>query len=124
MPVARAMSIRPETKLERPRLWTAGGRRTTEDRTPCPAQAISVFSVSIRPPPGMVSCSLSGSAKPPNLRRWDNLLVLDPGLTATIRQRQLGYLSQSTAVEAETVKARPFRTRLIGDVIGMASPLL
>ena len=34
------------------------------------------------------------------------------------------YLSQSTAVQAETVKARPFRTRLIGDVIGMASPLL
>jgi len=54
----------------------------------------------------------------------NNLLVLDPGLTATIRQRQLGYLSQSTAVEAETVKAQPFRTRLIGDVIGMASPLL
>ena len=54
----------------------------------------------------------------------NNLLVLDPGLTATIRQRQLGYLSQSTAVEAETVKARPFRTRLIGDAIGMASPLL
>jgi cardiolipin synthase len=54
----------------------------------------------------------------------NNLLVLDPGFTATIRQRQLGYLSQSTAVEAETVNARPFHTRLIGDVIGMASPLL
>jgi len=54
----------------------------------------------------------------------NNLLVLDPGLTATIRQRQLGYLSQSAAVEAETVKAWPFRTRLIGDLIGMASPLL
>ena len=54
----------------------------------------------------------------------NNLLVLDPGLTAVIRQRQLGYLSQSAAVEAETVKARPFRTRLIGDAIGMASPLL
>ena len=54
----------------------------------------------------------------------NNLLVFDPALTAAIRQRQLGYLSQSTAVQAETVKARPFRTRLIGDVIGMASPLL
>jgi cardiolipin synthase len=54
----------------------------------------------------------------------NNLLVLDPGFTATIRQRQLGYLSQSTAVEAEAVEARPFRTRLIGDAIGMASPLL
>ncbi len=54
----------------------------------------------------------------------NNLLVLDPGLTATIRGRQLGYLTQSTAVEAETVKAWPFRTRLIGDAVGMASPLL
>ena len=54
----------------------------------------------------------------------NNLLVLDPGLTATIRQRQLGYLSQSAAVEAATVKAWPFHTRLIGDAIGMASPLL
>lgn len=54
----------------------------------------------------------------------NNLLVLDPGLTAAIRQRQLGYLSQSAAVEAETVKAWPFRTRLAGDVIGMAAPLL
>ena len=54
----------------------------------------------------------------------NNLLVLDPGVTATIRHRQLGYLSQSTAVEAETVKAWPFRTRLIDNVIGMASPLL
>ena len=54
----------------------------------------------------------------------NNLLVLDPGLTATIRQRQLGYLSQSTAVEAETVAVLPFRTRLIDNVIGMASPLL
>ena len=54
----------------------------------------------------------------------NNLLVLDPGLTAAIRQRQLGYLSQSAAVEAEAVSARPFRTRLIEDVIGMASPLL
>jgi cardiolipin synthase A/B len=54
----------------------------------------------------------------------NNLLVIDPSLTATIRGRQLGYLAQSTAVEAETVKAWPFRTRLIDNVIGMASPLL
>jgi cardiolipin synthase len=54
----------------------------------------------------------------------NNLLVVDPGVTATIRQRQLGYLSQSTAVETTTVEAQPFRTRLIGDAIGMASPLL
>ncbi len=54
----------------------------------------------------------------------NNLLVLDPGLTASVRQRQLGYLSQSTAVKAEIVKAQPFRTRLVDDMIGMASPLL
>lgn len=54
----------------------------------------------------------------------NNLLVLDPGFTAAIRERQLGYLSQSTAVDAETVDARPFRTRLFDDMIGMASPLL
>jgi cardiolipin synthase A/B len=54
----------------------------------------------------------------------NNLLVLDPGFTAAVRQRQLGYLSQSAAVDAEAVRARPFRTRLIGDMIGMASPLL
>src|ERR1700742_1971756 len=49
----------------------------------------------------------------------NNLLVFDPGFTETVRQRQLGYLSQSTAVEAEAVKAKPFHTRLIGDVIGL-----
>ncbi len=54
----------------------------------------------------------------------NNLLVFDPGLTAAMRERQLGYLSQSAAVEAATVTARPFRTRLIGDVIGMTAPLL
>jgi cardiolipin synthase A/B len=54
----------------------------------------------------------------------NNLLLLDPALTETIRRRQLGYLSQSTAVAAETVSARSFRTRLIDNVIGMASPLL
>lgn len=54
----------------------------------------------------------------------NNLLVLDPGLAATVRQRQLGYLSQSTAVKAESVQGWPFRTRLIGNAIGMAAPLL
>lgn len=69
-------------------------------------------------------CSANMDRRSLELNFENNLLVLDPGLTAAIRQRQLGYLSQSTAVEAATVKARPFHTRLIGDVIGMASPLL
>ncbi|MCL2584682.1 MAG: cardiolipin synthase [Streptosporangiales bacterium] len=54
----------------------------------------------------------------------NNLLVLDSGFTETVRQRQLGYLSQSTAVEAGTIEARSFRTRLVDDLVGMASPLL
>ena len=54
----------------------------------------------------------------------NNLLVLDPGVTATIRDRQLGYLSQSTAIEAKTVEDWPFRVRLIDNAIGMASPVL
>jgi len=54
----------------------------------------------------------------------NNLLVLDPGVTATIRDRQLGYLSQSAIVKAETVEDWPFRARLVDNVIGMASPVL
>ena len=54
----------------------------------------------------------------------NNLLVLDPGVTATIRDRQLGYLSQSTIVEAKTVEDWPFHVRLVNNVIGMASPVL
>jgi cardiolipin synthase A/B len=54
----------------------------------------------------------------------NNLLVLDPGVTATIRDRQLGYISQSTIVKADAVEAWPFRARLFDNAIGMASPLL
>jgi len=54
----------------------------------------------------------------------NNLLVLDPVVTATIRDRQLGYISQSTIIKAESVDDWPFRARLINNAIGMASPLL
>ena len=54
----------------------------------------------------------------------NNLLVLDPGVTKTIRDRQLGYLSESTAIEAKTVDNWPFRARLADNAIGMASPVL
>jgi cardiolipin synthase len=54
----------------------------------------------------------------------NNLLVLDPGVTATVRDRQLGYISQSAMVESETVENWPFRARLVDNVIGMASPVL
>jgi cardiolipin synthase len=54
----------------------------------------------------------------------NNLLVLDPGFTATVRDRQLGYVSQSTAVKADTVENWPFRAQLVNNVVGMASPVL
>src|SRR5579862_311516 len=54
----------------------------------------------------------------------NNLLVFDPGVTATIRERQLGYVSQSAIVKAETVADWPFRARLVDNVIAMASPVL
>ena len=54
----------------------------------------------------------------------NNLLVLDPDVTATIRDRQLGYISQSTIVKADTVEGWPFRSRLVNNAIGMASPVL
>ena len=54
----------------------------------------------------------------------NNLLVLDRGVTKTIRDRQLGYLSESTAIEAKTVDNWPFRARLVDNTIGMASPVL
>src|SRR5277367_3892661 len=54
----------------------------------------------------------------------NNLLVLDPGVTATVRDRQLGYVSQSTIVKADTVENWPYHARLVNNVIGMASPLL
>jgi phosphatidylserine/phosphatidylglycerophosphate/cardiolipin synthase-like enzyme len=52
----------------------------------------------------------------------NNLLMLDPGVTAMIRDRQLGYLSQSTIVKAESAEDRPFHVRLVDNVIAMASP--
>ncbi|WGL51941.1 cardiolipin synthase [Nocardioides sp. BP30] len=53
----------------------------------------------------------------------NNLLLLDPALTEVIRQRQLGYLSQSIPVEAGAAE-RSFRRRLVDNVVGMLSPLL
>jgi cardiolipin synthase len=53
----------------------------------------------------------------------NTLFILDPAITATIRQRQLGYLSQSRQVTPEAAD-RFFGHRLVNDVIGMLSPLL
>lgn len=53
----------------------------------------------------------------------NNLLILDPATTAVIRQRQLGYLSQSRAINPDTA-AHSLRRRLVDNVAGMLAPLL
>ena len=54
----------------------------------------------------------------------NNLLIADPATVHTIRARQLGYISVSHAVKAETVQAWPYPKRLLQNAIGMMSPLL
>jgi cardiolipin synthase len=54
----------------------------------------------------------------------NNLLVADAAVVQTIRARQLGYLSVSHAVSADTVKAWPLQTRLVQNAVGMMSPVL
>lgn len=54
----------------------------------------------------------------------NNLLVVDEALTATIRERQRGYLSVSREVTMQEVQAWPFHQRLMQDAIGMMAPLL
>ena len=54
----------------------------------------------------------------------NNLLVVDPDVTAQVRRRQESYLSVSKRVPPETVERWPFRTRLVQDAVGTLSPLL
>ena len=54
----------------------------------------------------------------------NNLLVADAAFTASVRARQLGYLSVSESVSRESVLAWPFHTRLIQNAVGMMSPVL
>lgn len=54
----------------------------------------------------------------------NNLLIADRATTATIRRRQQGYLAVSQPVTMQAVLARPFRTRLVQNAIGMMSPVL
>ncbi|MGZ6964339.1 MAG: cardiolipin synthase [Acidimicrobiia bacterium] len=53
----------------------------------------------------------------------NNLLVLDPATTAVVRERQLGYLSQSRQVTYDSVDRSLGRT-LVDDLVGMVAPLL
>lgn len=54
----------------------------------------------------------------------NNLLILDAGVTADVRRRQLGYQSQSQQVTAEEVHAWGLWRRLFDNTIAMASPVL
>ena len=54
----------------------------------------------------------------------NNLLVADAAVTATIRERQQGYLSVSNEVTLESVRAWPFHTRLVHNLVGMMAPVL
>lgn len=54
----------------------------------------------------------------------NNMLVADPVLTAAVRKRQLGYLSQSRAVERDHVDRWPLWRRAFDNAVAMASPVL
>lgn len=54
----------------------------------------------------------------------NNLLIIDPGTTASIRKRQLGYLSASAAVSRDSVEAWPLHVRLLQNAVGMMAPVL
>ncbi len=54
----------------------------------------------------------------------NNLIVADREVTQAIRQRQLGYVSVSRPVAAETVQAWPYHQRLLQNTVGMMAPLL
>lgn len=54
----------------------------------------------------------------------NNLLVADPVLTRAVRERQLGYLSQSRQVGRAEVDGWPLWRRAFDNAVAMASPLL
>ena len=54
----------------------------------------------------------------------NNMLVADRAVVQAIRARQLGYMSVSRTLDADAVKAWPYRQRLLQNAIGMMAPLL
>ena len=72
--------------------------------------------------------SLVGSAnmdrRSLELNYENNLLISDREVTGSIRARQLGYLSVSKPVDVAAVRAWPFHTRLVHNVVGMMAPVL
>lgn len=54
----------------------------------------------------------------------NSLLIAGAQVTESIRERQLGYLAVSQLVSADAVRAWPFHTRLVHNVVGMMAPVL
>lgn len=54
----------------------------------------------------------------------NNILLYDPSLTASMRQRQQSYINKSRPVTAETVNRWTWRYRLWNNAIGMFGPVL
>jgi cardiolipin synthase len=54
----------------------------------------------------------------------NNILVYDPELTATVRRRQMDYIAQSRAMEAEAVAAWSPVRRLVNNSVAIMGPIL
>jgi cardiolipin synthase len=54
----------------------------------------------------------------------NNILLYDPALTATVRQRQQTYIAASSPVLIETVQGWPWQKRLWNNAVAMLGPVL
>ena len=54
----------------------------------------------------------------------ESLVVDDAATSATIRERQLGYVSVSQRVALDTARRWPFGRRLVQNAVGMMAPVL
>ena len=54
----------------------------------------------------------------------NNLVIDDAATSATIRERQLGYVSVSQRVALDTARRWPFGRRLVQNAVGMMAPVL
>ena len=54
----------------------------------------------------------------------NNLLIVDPTVTATLRERQMGYLSVSHPLAGEEVQQWSLWRRLVQNGVGMMAPVL
>ena len=71
-----------------------------------------------------IDISINMDRRSLELNYENNLLVADHAVVQAIRTRQLGYMSVSQPVDLDTVRAWPYRQRLLQNAIGMMAPLL